>query len=146
MCRSSAFEQAANGEVVVLTSDADDRVRALVRLDNFVDAYLFVGRFVDARVLEYMDRHARSDRRVPRSSSGAAPAFRLTFAMIFGVVALLLLLAAVRVGLGFANRLAMPISRLIAAADRVRVGDLSASVPEQEEGHEIDRCRARSTA
>jgi two-component system nitrogen regulation sensor histidine kinase NtrY len=59
--------------------------------------------------------------------------------MIFGLVALLLLLAAVRVGLGFANRLALPISRLIAAADRVRVGDLSASVPEQEEGHEIDR-------
>ena len=59
--------------------------------------------------------------------------------MIFGVVALLLLLAAVRVGLGFANRLAKPISRLITAADRVRVGDLSVSVPEREEGHEIDR-------
>jgi two-component system nitrogen regulation sensor histidine kinase NtrY len=32
----------------------------------------------------------------------------------------------------------MPISRLISAADRVRVGDLTASVPEDEEGHEID--------
>jgi two-component system nitrogen regulation sensor histidine kinase NtrY len=134
----TAFEQAANGEVVVLTGDADDRVRALVRLDNFVDAYLFVGRFVDARVLDYMDRTREAIdeyRALQVSRSG----IQVTFAMIFGLVALLLLLAAVRVGLGFANRLAMPISRLIAAADRVRVGDLSASVPEEEEGHEIDR-------
>jgi two-component system nitrogen regulation sensor histidine kinase NtrY len=134
----TAFEQAANGEVVVLTSDADDRVRALVRLDNFIDAYLFVGRFVDARVLEYMDR-TREAIDEYRALEVTRSGIQVTFAMIFGLVALLLLLAAVRVGLGFANRLAMPISRLIAAADRVRVGDLSTSVPEQEEGHEIDR-------
>ncbi len=52
----SALDQAASGELVVLTGDSEDRVRALVRLDNFADAYLFVGRFVDARVLNYMDR------------------------------------------------------------------------------------------
>jgi two-component system nitrogen regulation sensor histidine kinase NtrY len=50
------FDQAFAGEVVVLTSDTDDRVRALVRLDGFGDAYLFVGRFVDATVLGYMER------------------------------------------------------------------------------------------
>jgi two-component system, NtrC family, nitrogen regulation sensor histidine kinase NtrY len=131
------FEQAANGELVVLTSEADDRVRALVRLDNFLDAYLYVGRFVDARVLDYMERTRQAIdeyRALELRRSG----IQVTFAMIFGVVALLLLLAAVRVGLAFANRLAMPISRLIAAADRVRVGDLTASVPEHEEEHEID--------
>jgi two-component system nitrogen regulation sensor histidine kinase NtrY len=133
-----ALEQAAKGDVVVLTSDADDRVRALVRLDNFMDAYLFVGRFVDARVLDYMDR-TREAIDEYHALEGRRSGIQLTFAMIFGVVALLLLLAAVRVGLGFADRLAMPISRLIAATDRVRIGDLSASVPEQEEGHEIDQ-------
>jgi two-component system, NtrC family, nitrogen regulation sensor histidine kinase NtrY len=133
-----ALEQAANGEVVVLTSDVDDRVRALVRLDNFIDAYLFVGRFVDAEVLDYMDR-TRAAIDEYRALEGRRSGIQVTFAMIFGVVALLLLLAAVRVGLGFADRLAMPISRLIAATDRVRIGDLGASVPEQEEGHEIDQ-------
>lgn len=133
----AAFEQAANGEVVVLTSDADDRVRALVRLDNFIDAYLFVGRFVEPRVLEYMER-TREAIDEYRALEGRRSGIQVTFAMIFGVVALLLLLAAVRVGLGFADRLAMPISRLITATDRVRVGDLGASVPEEEEGHEID--------
>jgi two-component system nitrogen regulation sensor histidine kinase NtrY len=44
-----ALDQASRGEVVVLTGDTEDRVRALVRLDGFIDAFLFVGRFVDAR-------------------------------------------------------------------------------------------------
>jgi two-component system nitrogen regulation sensor histidine kinase NtrY len=62
----------------------------------------------------------------------------VTFAVIFGVVALLLLLAAVWVGLTFADSLATPIAHLIRAADRVRAGDLTARVPEIEEGSEID--------
>jgi two-component system, NtrC family, nitrogen regulation sensor histidine kinase NtrY len=132
------LEQAAYGDVVVLTSDTEDRVRALVRLDNFVDAYLFVGRFVDARVLDYMDR-TREVVDEYRSLQVRRSGIQVTFAVIFGVVALLLLLAAVGVGLGFANRLATPIVRLIAAADRVRAGDLSVAVPVDEEGHEIDR-------
>jgi two-component system nitrogen regulation sensor histidine kinase NtrY len=132
------MQQAANGDVVVLTSDADDRVRALVRLDNFIDAYLFVGRFVDSRVLDYMERTRQAIDEY-RALEGRRSGIQVTFAMIFGVVALLLLLVAVRIGLGFADRLAMPIARLIAATDRVRVGDLTASVPEQEEGHEIDQ-------
>jgi two-component system nitrogen regulation sensor histidine kinase NtrY len=133
----AVLDKAASGEVVVLTSDTDDRVRALVRLDSFIDAYLFVGRFVDARVLDYMARtreavdeyHALELRR-----SG----IQVTFAAIFGTVALLLLLAAVWVGLSFANNLAMPISRLIAATERVRAGNLTARVPEVEGDDEID--------
>ena len=39
---------------MVLTNDTEDRVRALVALGNFVDTYLYVGRFVDSQVLEYL--------------------------------------------------------------------------------------------
>ena len=51
-----AMAKAKLGEVVVLTTDADDRIRAFVRLDRFVDAYLFVGRFVDPEILSYIAR------------------------------------------------------------------------------------------
>ena len=128
----SAFERAAEGEVVLLTSDSDDRVRALVRLDSFIDAYLLVVRFVDARVLGYLER-TRAMVDEYRSLEVRRSGIEVTFAMIFGVVALLLLLAAVWVGLSFANSLAAPLSRLIVAADRVRAGDLTARVPEAEE-------------
>ena len=115
----SALDRAARGEVVVLTGDTEDRVRALVRLDNFVDAYLFVGRFVDARVLSYMDR-TRAAIDEYRTLELRRADIQVIFAVIFGVVALLLLLAAVWVGLTFADSLATPIAHLIRAADRVR--------------------------
>jgi len=132
-----ALDQAARGEVVVLTGDTEDRVRALVRLDNFIDAYLFVGRFVDARVLDYIER-TRAAIDEYRALELRRAGIQVTFAVIFGVVALLLLLAAVWVGLTFADSLATPIAHLIRAADRVRAGDLTARVPEIAEGSEID--------
>jgi two-component system nitrogen regulation sensor histidine kinase NtrY len=54
----------------------------------------------------------------------------VTFAMIFVVVALLLLLAAIWIGIAVANRLARPVGALIGAAERIRSGDLSARVEE----------------
>ncbi len=124
-----ALERAASGEVVEVTSDTDDRVRALVRLDGFGDAYLYVGRFVDAKVLGYME-HTQNMvaeyQRMQRERSG----IQITSALIFMIVALLLLFASVWIGLALANELVAPIGRLIVAADRVRAGDLLARVPE----------------
>jgi two-component system nitrogen regulation sensor histidine kinase NtrY len=57
--------------------------------------------------------------------------------MIFAVGALLVLLAAVLIGLVLANQLARPISRLITAAERVRAGDLSVRVEEGDADDEV---------
>ena len=54
----------------------------------------------------------------------------MTFALIFALVALLVLTAAVLIGLVLANQIVRPIGWLIEAADLVRGGDLSARVPE----------------
>lgn len=123
------LQRAFAGEVVTLTSDTDDRVRALVRLDGFGEAYLFVGRFVDAKVLGFMERTqaiAAEYERMRSERSG----IQITSALIFIIVALLLLFASMWVGLNLANQLVAPISRLITAANRVRSGDLLARVPE----------------
>ena len=68
---------------------------------------------------------------------GTRSGLQINFAMMFAVLALLLLLAAVWVGLVFANQLARPISGLIAAAERARGGDLSVRVREGGVGDEI---------
>ncbi|MBP0651734.1 hypothetical protein J8J40_32200, partial [Mycobacterium tuberculosis] len=52
------------------------------------------------------------------------PNTQLAFAVIFVGVTLALLLAAIWVGIGFANRLVAPIQRLILAADYVSKGNL----------------------
>ncbi len=131
-----AMDKADDGEVVILTGDADDRVRALVRLEVFIDAYLFVGRFVDARAVGYLERTQNAVSEYQRLE-GERSEIQITFALIFGVVTLLLLLAAVWLGLTFATQLARPISNLVTAAEQVRGGDFDARVEEGPSDDEI---------
>jgi two-component system nitrogen regulation sensor histidine kinase NtrY len=130
------MERANTGDVVILTSATDDRVRAMVRLDSIVDTYLFVGRFIDSRAIGYMERTQSAVAEYERLE-GERVGIQTAFALIFGVVTLLLLLAAVWVGLAFATQLVRPIGNLVAAAERVRAGDLSARVTEGPADDEI---------
>jgi two-component system nitrogen regulation sensor histidine kinase NtrY len=131
-----ALAQAREGKVVFLEAETDDRVRALVALERFVDAFLLVGRFVDAKVLDRIEK-TKSAVSSYKSLEQISSDLQILFALIFVVVALLLLFAAVWTGLNFANQLARPISSLILAADRVRAGDLTARVDEEDTGDEL---------
>ena len=121
------LDHARKGDVALIVNDSDDRVRALVRLDNFVDTYLFVGRPVEPVVLNHM---ATTQQAVSeyKQLEGKRFGLQLTISLIFVAVALLLLLTAVWFGMNFATRLVKPISDLISAANRVRGGDLRARV------------------
>ena len=132
-----AFERARNGEVAVLTTEDDDRVRALVQLDDaFDDTYLFVGRFVDPKVVSHMEQ-TNAAVAAYEQLEGRRSGLEITLTLVFLVVALLLLLAAVWVGLTLATRLARPIANLIDAAERVREGDLTARVADSEASGEL---------
>lgn len=125
-----AYEKARSGEVAVLTSDDDDRVRALVRLQSFYgEVYLFVGRFVDPKVIGHMEQTSAAVTEYERLE-GRRAGLERAFSLVFAVIALLLLLAAVWVGLTMARSLATPIARLIDAAEKVRSGDLNVRVAE----------------
>ena len=119
---SQDFERAALGEVVVITTDNGERVRALVRLDHFVDTYLFVGRYVDSRVLIHADETKSAVAEYRRLQS-EREGILVTFALIFIVVALFSPLAAVWIALLFASRLVDPDSTLVQAAGRAREGE-----------------------
>lgn len=130
-------DRARDGEVVLLISDTDDRVRALLRLDNFVDTYLFVGRLVEPKVLAHMEATERAVQEYQNLKEHSL-SIRVMIALIFAIVALLLLMAAVWLGLNFATTLARPISALIGATDKIRGGDLTARVAESPQKQERD--------
>ena len=122
---------ARKGEVVLRISDDDARVRALVRLDNMIDTYLFVGRLVEAKVLAHMAATQGAVKEY-REVETRRTQWQITLTVIFIGVAVLLLLAAVWFGLNFAGQLVRPIGSLIHAAERVRAGDLTARVEDQD--------------
>tara|TARA_Y100001970_G_scaffold294183_1_gene448085 strand:- start:8295 stop:10550 length:2256 start_codon:yes stop_codon:yes gene_type:complete len=134
----SALQSAANGETVILSDKDSNRVRALVRLDGFVDAYLLIGRFIESRVINHMQRvqgAVGGYRDLEQKNSG----IQITFVLIFIVVALLVLLVSVWMGLYFADRLVGPIRELIYAAERVRKGDSDVRVIEGDEVDELGK-------
>ena len=120
----------------MLTTDNDERVRALIRLDRYFDAYLYIGHYVDSRVLIHADETNSAVAEYQRLQD-EREGIQITFALIFIVVALLLLLAAVWIALLFAGRLSGPVSSLVRAAERVRIGDLTSRVPEGPADDEI---------
>ena len=139
------LERARQGEVVLLISDGDDRVRGLVRLDNFIDSYLFVGRLVEPKVLGHMAATQNAYKEYTQLE-GSRSSVQRTITLIFIVVALLLLMAAIWFGLNFATRLVRPIGALISAAERVRGGDLGVRVREQEDEENDDELSLLSRA
>jgi two-component system nitrogen regulation sensor histidine kinase NtrY len=124
---ADAFEKAGHGEIAVLGGKADERIRALMRLKDVANAYLLIERYVDPQVIQHIKRIEDAVGRyqaVEKQRSG----IQISFVMIFVVVALLLLLAAIWIGLTVSTQLARPISALIAAAGEVSKGDLSVRV------------------
>ncbi|MBC4017849.1 sensor histidine kinase NtrY-like [Siccirubricoccus deserti] len=133
-----AIATARLGDVAVLP--AEDRVRAVVALDIGPQTsggwMLLIGRPLDTTVLLHqrsVEQSVAEYNELDRNRSG----LQITFVMIFAIAALLVLLAAVLIGLVLANQLARPIGRLIVAAERVRAGDLATRVEEGAVDEEI---------
>jgi two-component system nitrogen regulation sensor histidine kinase NtrY len=131
-----AFSQARHGRVVVVPNANGDRVRALVQLDPVSDTFLYIGRLVDPKVLGHVDK-ASSAAKTYQDLENRRSGFQITFALVFVVVALLVLFAAIWFALVSASQLVRPIGLLADAAERVRSGDLSIRVAEGRPGDEI---------
>ena len=129
-------EQARDGEAVVLGSTDEQQVRAIVQLNTIPPTMLLIARQVDPRILDHMARTEAAVaeyKRLDENRSG----LQITFVLIFALVALLVLSAAVLIGLVLANQIARPVGRLIIAAERVRAGDLNVRVPEVQSEDEV---------
>ena len=133
---TNMLKEAAAGAVTVITTANDDRVRAVIKLSRFVDAFLLVGRFVDPQVLEHIER-TRGAVAKYQNLEKKQGGIQITFVMIFGLVAMMLLMVAAWIGMTLAGRMSRPISSLISASERVRAGDLSVRVDETDGNDEI---------
>lgn len=134
---SYVLKNADQGDVVLLTDINDSQIRALVKLTNFSDTYLYVGRMVEANVLNHLQTTREAVQKYDEMSANYM-GLQKTITLIYIVIALILLFSAVWFALIFARRLAQPIVVLIEASDRVRLGDLTAHIPEKSGFQEFD--------
>lgn len=130
------LERARQGEVVLIEDWPNDELRAVVHLDAFADRYLYVTRQVDGRILSLLD-DTRETVRLYQQLEAERGRLLFEFGLLYLGFALILILAAVWLGLWFAERLSRPVGRLASAAQRVGAGDLDVQVLEEDGDDEI---------
>ena len=106
-------------------------VGSVIKLRGYNDTYLFVARPVEAEVLEYMQLTDENITEYRQYASNRL-VFQITFTIMYVGLAVVLLLAALWIGIALANRFVDPIRNLMIASNRVRSGDLDVQVPVQE--------------
>ena len=103
-------------------------IGSVIKLRGYDDTYLFVARPVDPEVLEFM-RLTDANITEYRQYASNRLVFQITFTIMYLGLALVLLLAAVWIGIALANRFVDPIRNLMIASNLVSQGDLDVQVP-----------------
>ena len=127
---------AREGNTVLIPDWSQNEFRALVALTAFPDRYLYVTRTVDGSILSLLDETQETVQLYNQLESERGRLL-FNFGLIYLGFALILILAAVWLGLWFAERLSRPVGRLAGAAERVGGGDLDVQVTEEDGDDEI---------
>ena len=104
-----------------------DHVAAAIKLHGYDDLYLYAARLLDPRVVQQLKATQESVGEYANLEARRL-GIQIAFALMFAVIALIVLLSSAWIGLDFANRLVAPIRRLIGAANVVSTGNLQVRV------------------
>ena len=131
-----SLARAAGGETMIIEDLDTDEFRALLQLSSFPDRYLYVSRSVDGKILGLLDEAAETAQ-LYNQLEAERGRIVFEFGLLYLGFAVILILAAIWLGLWFAERLARPVGRLAGAAQRVGAGDLDVQVREEPGDDEI---------
>ncbi len=104
------------------------RVAALIKLRNYEDSYLYVARGVDPTVVRNL-RQLKESVETYNQLKDARSGQVLAHALMYFMISLTALFAAIWIGLWFAGLFVAPIRRLISAAQEVARGNLKVQLP-----------------
>ncbi len=123
-----ALNEATAGQAVGIAPGNSDRVAAIIKLRAFPDLYLYIARQVEPKVIRQLRRTKAGVAEYTELEKRRA-GIQIAFGLMYLMIALTMLLAAVWIGLWFTDGLVAPIGRLIGAAQQVSQGHLSVQVP-----------------
>ncbi|MDP3861883.1 MAG: PAS domain-containing sensor histidine kinase [Phaeovulum sp.] len=126
---AALIEEAQAGTPVLIEDWENDEFRAVLKLRGFVDRYLYISRIVDGEILSLLD-DTRATVGLYQQLEATRGRVLFEFGLVYIGFALILILAAIWLGLWFAERLSRPIGQLAQAAEAVGAGDLDARVTE----------------
>ncbi|WP_439155869.1 ATP-binding protein [Yoonia sp.] len=133
-----AFPAADDTGLVIIEDLENNEFRGLIPLGAFRDRYLYVTRQVDGNVLSLLDDTTETVAQYQQLATERGQIL-FQFGLLYLGFAVILILAAIWMGLWFAERLSRPVGRLVSASQRVGSGDLDVRVIEDDGDDEISQ-------
>jgi len=130
------LNRAREGETVIIEDWDVNEFRAILVLGAYVDRFLYVSRDVDGEILNLLDDTQETVALYNQLESDRGRIL-FEFGLLYLGFAVILILAAIWLGLWFAERLSRPVGRLAGAAQRVGAGDLDVHLREEQGDDEI---------
>jgi two-component system nitrogen regulation sensor histidine kinase NtrY len=126
---AEAISQAdKTGEIVLISPGrGGNLIRALMKLQGYPGDYIYIYRLISPTVIDQLTktRDAKAQYDLLQQQRVGV---QLTFALVYALVALIFLLAAIWAGMWFSDRLVQPMVRLLNASRDVARGDFNAKV------------------
>ena len=133
-----AFIRSLDGKPVRITDPQTNRTSALIKLSNFIDTYLYIVKFMDPKLINYLTETADAIS-FYYSVQDRKTGIKITFAIIYVLIVSLLLFLSVTIAINFASRLTRPIINLISASEKISAGDLNTKVPKINTDKEFEK-------
>ena len=130
------IQEAREAGIKVIEDWPNNEFRAIVPLRSFAERYLYVSRDVDGEILSLLDETQETVLLYQQLESERGRVL-FEFGLLYLAFAVILILAAIWLGLWFAERLSGPVGQLTGAAQQVGAGDLDVQVPEVHGDDEI---------
>ena len=135
---AAKIEEAREVGIAVIQDWNNNEFRAIVPLATFPDRLVYVSRDVDGQILNLLSETQENVRLYNQLESDRGQVL-FQFGLVYLGFAVILILAAVWLGLWFAERLSRTVGRLTSAAQRVGEGNLDTQVIEEEGDDEISQ-------
>ncbi|MBO6481145.1 MAG: HAMP domain-containing protein [Pelagibacteraceae bacterium] len=130
------FSKALEGKAVSIDRSIEKKTAVMIKINNFIDTYLFVSKNIEPKLLQYLDDTEQAVNfyyTVENRRTG----IKITFAIIYIIVVAMLLFLTIVFAITFAERLTKPIVNLISASKSISSGQLDSKVPDIESDEEI---------
>jgi len=130
------FNLALEGKPITVLGSGKNKASMIIKLNNFIDTYLYISRNVQPQVLGYL-KDTEEGVSFYYNVKDKRTGVRITFAIIYIIIVSMFLFLTVILAVTFAGRLTKPIINLISASKSISEGKLDSKVPNIESDEEI---------
>ncbi|MDF3047097.1 MAG: nitrogen regulation protein NtrY [Candidatus Midichloriaceae bacterium] len=123
--------EADTGEVVILSSINEDKVRAVIKLSHFVNTYLLVGRYVDQSIIDY-SKNTQGSALKYNDLMTDLKSHQLKLEITFIIAFVILCSISLILGRKLAVFITRPLNNLVDATRKLKSGDFSHKLPEKD--------------